>query len=181
MSGADFAAQHHSTQGTQQHSSKQSTATRVVEGRENRENCEEEYEIRKEMKKKEVKGKGERPDGEEESEIRRVEEAEDKEVDEYPTDWVEVRRRTRGKSYKMAQIFVKVNGTFQGSLSSRGLLERSTGTSQAHEDSSGFKFSMTCHKCSNPFVRDSHSVHVLQAFSFGIQASPKKRVKGRSQ
>ena len=38
-----------------------------------------------------------------------------------------------------------------------------------------------CAECSNSFVRDSQSVHVLQAFSFGIQASPKKCVKGRSQ
>ena len=111
MSGADFAAQHRSTQSTQQHSSKQSTATRVMEGRENGEKGEEEKEIRKEMEKKEVKGKGERPDGEEESERRRVEGVEDKEVDEYATDWVEVRKRTRGKSCKMVQIFVKVNGS----------------------------------------------------------------------
>ena len=32
---------------------------------------------------------------------------------------------------------------------------------------------MTCQECSNPFVKDSHSVHVLQAFRLGIQASPK--------
>ena len=82
-----------------------------MEGRENGEKGEEEKEIRKEMWKKEVKGKGERPDGEEKSERRRVEGVEDKEVDEYATDWVEVRRRTRGKSCKMVQIFVKVNGS----------------------------------------------------------------------
>ena len=73
------------------------------------------------------------------------------------------------------------HATFQGSLSSRGLFERSTGGSQALEDSGGFKFSMTCQEYSNSFVSESHSVHVLQAFSFGIQASPKNRVKGRSQ
>ena len=111
MSGGDFAAQHRSTQSTQQHCSKQSTATRVMEGRENREKSEEEQEIRKEMEKKEVKGKGERPGGEEDSERRRDEGVEDKEVDEYATDWVEVRRRTRGRSCKMVQIFVKVNGS----------------------------------------------------------------------
>ena len=40
---------------------------------------------------------------------------------------------------------------------------------------------MTCQECSNSFVRENHSVHVLQAVSFGIWASPKNRVKGRSQ
>ena len=95
----------------QQHSSKQSTATRVVEETENGEKDEEEKEIRKEMRKKEVKGKRERLDGEEESERKRVEEVEDEEDDEDATDWVEVRRRTRWRSCKMVQIFVKVNGS----------------------------------------------------------------------
>ena len=43
------------------------------------------------------------------------------------------------------------------------------------------KFNMTCQECSNSFVRENHSALVLQAFSFGIQTSPKNRVKGRSQ
>ena len=84
-------AGHKEQQERQQHSSKQSTATRVVGERENGEKDEEE----KEMKKKEVKGKGERPDGEEESDRRRVEEVEDKDVDEDAMGWVEVQRRTR--------------------------------------------------------------------------------------
>ena len=46
------------------------------------------------------------------------------------------------------------HAALQGSLSSRGLFERSTGASQAHEDSGGFKFSMTCQESSNSFVRD---------------------------
>ena len=40
---------------------------------------------------------------------------------------------------------------------------------------------VSCQECSNSFVRENHSVHLLHAFSFGIQAPPKKRVKGRSQ
>ena len=48
---------------------------------------------------------------------------------------------------------------------------------QGHENSRGFKFSMTCHACSNPLVSVNHAVHVLQAVTFGIRASPKKRVK----
>ena len=55
------------------------------------------------------------------------------------------------------------NATFHGSLSSRGLFERSTGGSQTHEDSGGFKFNMTCQEYSNSFVSESHSVHVFQA------------------
>ena len=57
------------------------------------------------MRKKEVKGKRE-----EGSERKRVEEVEDEEVDEDATDWVEVRRRTRRRSCKTVQIFVKLNG-----------------------------------------------------------------------
>ena len=44
--------------------------------------------------------------------------------------------------------------------------ERSAGRSQILEDSGGFKFSMTCQEYSNSFVRESHSVHVLQGLQF---------------
>ena len=70
------------------------------------------------------KGQGERESdergkreeqGEEKSETgedgKGVQEETDKEVEEDVTDWVEVRRRTRGESRKRVQIFVKVNGS----------------------------------------------------------------------
>ena len=44
------------------------------------------------------------------------------------------------------------HATFQRSLSSRGLFERSTKKSQALGDSGGFKFNITCQECSNSFV-----------------------------
>ena len=50
-----------------------------------------------------------------------------------------------------------------------------------HEDSGGFRFNITYHDCSNYFVKEFHSAHVLHALIFEIQASPKKRVKRRSQ
>ena len=47
-----------------------------------------------------------------EDKVRRESEEEgDKQVKKDVMDWVEVRRRTRGKSRKMVQIFVKVNGS----------------------------------------------------------------------
>ena len=49
-----------------------------------------------------------------------------------------------------------------------------------HEDSGGFRFNITCHDCSNSFVNEYHTAHVLHALIFEIQASLKKRVKGRS-
>ena len=81
----------------QQHSSKQPTSMQVVQEREKKKRgkVEEEKEIKKEMKKKEVDRKGERPDGEDESERRRVEEVEDKEVDEDVMDWTMVTRSAR--------------------------------------------------------------------------------------
>ena len=51
-------------------------------------------------------------EGRKEDEVRRESDEEgDKQVKKDVTDWVEVRRRTRRKRCKMAQIFVKVNGS----------------------------------------------------------------------
>ena len=64
---------------------------------------------------KEEKGQGEREKGRmgergKEEEGRTAEEEGDTQVKKDVTDWVEVRRRTRRKSRKMVQIFVKVDG-----------------------------------------------------------------------
>ena len=66
----------------------------------------------KRERKKERKGEGERGKREEETgeEGKQVQEETDKEVKKDVTDWVEVKRRTRRKSRKMIQIFVKVDG-----------------------------------------------------------------------
>ena len=63
-------------------------------------------------KGKEERERGERGKRERETEEqgKGVQEETDKEVKKDVTDWVEVRRRTRKKSRKMVQIFVKVDG-----------------------------------------------------------------------
>ena len=50
-------------------------------------------------------------EGRKEDEEKEAEEGGGEQVKKDATDWVEVRRRTRGKSCRMVQIFVKVNGS----------------------------------------------------------------------
>ena len=66
----------------------------------------------REEKGQEERERGERGKREEETEEegKEVQEETDKEVKKDVTDWVEVRRRTRRKSRKMVQIFVKADG-----------------------------------------------------------------------
>ena len=95
------AAQHGSTQGTQQqhnnyHRKQQQQAGQVEE---------------KGKEEKGRKGEGERgQEGRKEEENEAKEEGREQ-VKKDVTDWVKVRRRTRRKNCKMVQIFVKVNGS----------------------------------------------------------------------
>ena len=102
---------------TQQRNSSQAVASNTCkqhdkgERKKEREGEGERGQVEKE-KGQEERERGERGKREEETEEegKDVREETDKEVKKDVTDWVEVRRRTRRKSRKMIQIFVKVDG-----------------------------------------------------------------------
>ena len=102
---------------TQQHVSSQAVATTTAssttreKGRRKEKEWEKEDKSRKRKAKKKEKGaKGERGRKRLRKQGKGVQEETDKEVKKDVTDWVEVRRRTRRKSRKMIQLFVKVDG-----------------------------------------------------------------------
>ena len=70
------------------------------------------------------------------------------------------------------------HATLQGSLSSRGLFERSTGASQAHEDSGGFQVQHDMPRMLKPFRQCqplSPCVTGLQLMYLGVTQETLKR------
>ena len=98
------AAQHRSIQSPQQrdHDKPEQQIEQAMQERERRQ--------REEGEKGREREKGRKGEGEKKGEERAAEEEGEEEVKKDVTDWVEVRRRTRRKSRKMVQIFVKVDG-----------------------------------------------------------------------
>ena len=97
------AAQHRSIQSPQQrnHDKPEQQIEQAMQERERRQ--------REEGEKGREREKGRKGEGEKKGKERAAEEEGEEEVKKDVTDWVEVRRRTRRKSRKMVQIFVKVD------------------------------------------------------------------------
>ena len=122
MSGADSAAQHRSSQGTQRlHRSQQRHQQQTVQ-RNKREDAKRQREREREEERRGERGRGDNGRKSEEQGVRNEDEEGDSKVVEDVTGWVEVRRRTRRKvveegpegegekNYRKAvQIFVKVD------------------------------------------------------------------------
>ena len=107
MSGVDFAAQHCSSQGTQQpHKSQQRRQQQTVQ-RNKREDVKRQRE--REEERRDEKGREENGRKSEEKGVRKEDEKGDSKVVKDVTGWTVVTRNT--KQRKLAQIFVKVNGS----------------------------------------------------------------------